>query len=157
MNLLEIRMLHDDDVPLLKTWLSKEHVLKWYENPDDWLAEIYGRFDMFSFIKHFIALQDGKPIGFCQYYSCSDANEDWYGDIPLAGSYSIDYMIGEENYLGKGFGKSIIDLLVKKVFSLNEAQRIIVLPEIENTASCKSLLANGFTFDEKNKLYCRMK
>ena len=157
MDLLKIRVFEDNDIILMKTWLNKEHVRKWYEDPNDWLTEIYRRFDKFSFVNHFIALYDNKPIGFCQYYTCADANETWYGDIPLAGSYSIDYLIGEENYLGKGIGKAIIDLLVKEVFSLNEAQRIIVLPEIENTASCKSLLANGFTFDEKNKLYLRTK
>lgn len=157
MDLLKIRVFEDNDIILMKTWLNKEHVRKWYEDPNDWLTEIYGRFDKFSFVNHFIALYDNKPIGFCQYYTCADANETWYGDIPLVESYSIDYLIGEENYLGKGLGKAIIDLLVKEVFSLNEAQRIIVLPEIENTASCKSLLANGFTFDEKNKLYLRTK
>lgn len=157
MNLLKIRMLHDEDIPLLKAWLHKEHVSKWYENPDSWLAEVDGRFDTYSFINHFIALYDGNPIGFCQYYTCADANEDWYGEISPVGSYSIDYLIGEENYLGKGFGKAIVDLLVKTVFSLNEAQRIIVLPEMENTASCNTLLANGFFFDQKNKLYCKIR
>lgn len=157
MNLLKIRVFEDDDIFLMKTWLNKKHVLKWYEDPDDWLAEIYGRFDEFSFINHFIVLYDNKPIGFCQYYTCAEANEDWYGDIPLEGSYSIDYLIGEESYLGKGLGKAIIDLLAKEVFSLNNAQRIIVMPETENIASCKSLLANDFFFDEKNKLYCKIK
>ena len=157
MNLLKIRAFEDDDIVLMKIWLNKEHVMRWYEDSNDWLAEICGRFDEFSFINHFIALYDDKPIGFCQYYTCADANEHWYGDIPLAGSYSIDYLIGEEDYLGKGFGKAIIGLLVKEVFSLNAAQRIIVLPEMENIASCKSLLANGFTFDDKNKLYIRTK
>ncbi|KPU45853.1 aminoglycoside N(6')-acetyltransferase type 1 [Oxobacter pfennigii] len=157
MDLLKIRAFEDDDILLMKTWLNKEHVMKWYEDPDAWLSEIYGRFDKFSFINHFIALYDRNPIGFCQYYICADADEHWYGNIPITGSYSIDYLIGEENYLGKGFGKAIIALLVNKVFSLDKAQRIIVFPEPENIASCKSLLANGFIFDEKNKLYCKTK
>ncbi len=155
MELLKIKAFEDDDMLLMKTWLNKEHVIRWYEDPDDWFTEICGRFDEFGFINHFIALYDEKPIGFCQYYTCADADEDWYGDIPPAGSYSIDYLIGEENYLGKGLGKAIIALLVKEVFSLKEAQRIIVSPETENIASCIALTANGFIFDEKNKLYCR--
>lgn len=157
MHSLKIRMLQEEDVPLLKAWLNQEHVSKWYGDPGDWLAEIDGRFDRFSFIKHFIALYEEKPIGFCQYYTCADAREDWYGEISPIGSYSIDYLIGEENDLGKGFGKAMIALLVNKVFSLEEAERIIVLPEMENAASCKSLLANGFIFDEQNKLYCKTK
>ena len=34
-------------------------------------------------------------------------------------SYGIDYLIGEEAYLGKGFGKEIVTLLVRKVFSFS--------------------------------------
>ncbi len=157
MNLLQLRMLQDNDIPLLKEWLNKEHVLQWYGDIDEWLDEICGRFEAFSFIKHFIALCDDKPIGFCQYYTCINAGEDWYGDTPLEGCYSIDYLIGEESYLGKGYGKAIIDLLVKEIFSLEDAQRIIVMPEEENAASCKSLLANGFIFDNKNELYIKVK
>lgn len=157
MELLKIRAFEDDDLLLMKAWLNKGYVIKWYEDPGEWLAEIRGRFDEFSFIHHFIALYGDKPIGFCQYYACADAGESWYGDIPLAGSYSIDYLIGEEDYLAKGLGKAIIGLLVQEIFSLNDALRIIVLPDSQNTASCKSLLANGFTLYEKNKLYCRTK
>lgn len=153
MNSLKIRILQDSDIPILKTWLNKNHVLKWYNNPDDWLTEVHQRFDKFNFIKHFIVFHENTSIGFCQYYACKDAQEDWYGDIPTEGSYSIDYLIGEEAYLGKGIAKGIITLLEKQIFSLDEAQRIIVSPDASNIASCKTLLASGFTFDKKNKLY----
>lgn len=157
MSSLKIRLLEDKDIPLMRIWLNKKHIIKWYEKPDEWLAELYGRFDVFGFIKHYIVDYNCKPIGFCQYYSCSDAHEDWYGDITLLGTYGIDYLIGEEEYLQRGFGKSTVNLLVKTVFSINEARRIVALPNQENIASCKSLLANGFVFDEKNKLYCLTK
>jgi len=49
-----------------------------------------------------------------------------------------------------------IGTVVKTIFSINEARRIFALPNRENIASCKSLLANGFVFDEK-KLYCLTK
>ena len=141
----------------MEAWLNKEHVKRWYGDPNDWLIEVKGRNDKFEFIKHFIALYDDTPIGFCQYYACSDANEDWYGKIPLMGTYSIDYLIGEENYLGKGLGKAIIDLLIKNVFSLVDSERIIVQPDKENKASCNSLLSNGFIFDADNNVYCKTK
>lgn len=118
MELLSIRVFEDDDTWLMKAWLNKEHVKKSYENPNDWLAGLHGRFDQFRFINHFIPLYSDKRIGFCQYYTCADANEDWYGDIPLAASCSMDYLIGEEAYLGRGFGKMPVGLLVQKVFSL---------------------------------------
>lgn len=157
MDKLKIRLFNDSDLELMKVWLEKDHVAKWYGQPDDWIEEIEGRNNQFKFIKHFIVLNDKEPIGFCQYYSCSDANEDWYGDLPLLGTYSIDYLIGEENYLGKGLGKGIIRLLVEKIFSLEDSKRIIVQPETDNAASCNSLLSNGFMFDIKNILYYKLK
>lgn len=153
MNKMVFHPIQDEDIPLMKEWLGREHVSKWYGSPEDWLEEMARRNSDFSFVKHFIVRLEGQPIGFCQYYTCIEAQEDWYGHVPLAGSYSLDYMIGEERFLGQGLGKAIVAWLIRQVFSLDESQRIIVAPEPENSASCRSLLANRFVFDERNNLY----
>lgn len=153
MDTIVLRPFSDADIPRLAAWLDKEYIKKWYHDPDEWLHEVQNRHDEFRFLNHFIVTYTGKPIGFCQYYACEDAKEEWYQGIPLAGSYSIDYLIGEEEFLGKGLGKSIIATLVEKIFSLSGAQRIVVQPEEENKASCNTLLSNGFYFDEANSLY----
>ncbi len=157
MNLLELRKIQDDDIPLMKRWLYKDYIIKWYQDPEEWIKEIIQRDNEFKFLNHFIVLYEDKPIGFCQYYKCSDAEEDWYGEIPVKGTYSVDYLIGEEEYLGKGFGKAIIELLVNKIFSIDEAERIIVQPDEENLPSANSLLTNGFCFDKKNHLFIKSK
>ena len=152
---LKLCTIEDNDIPLLEKWLNKDYVIKWYEEPDAWLYDVKERFNEFSFVSHFIVKLKDTPIGFCQYYTCSEAGEDWYGDISQDGTYSIDYLIGEEEYLGKGFGKSIVHLLIQKIFSLSSAKRIIVNPESDNKASCNTLLSNGFIFDQKNMLYLK--
>lgn len=157
-NRLKLRLLDDTDLSLMEIWLNKEHIKKWYDIPpvctvDDWLSEIQNRNDESGFITHFIALWEETPVGFCQYYKCTDTEEDWYGQTQLSGAYSIDYLIGEEDYLGKGIGKSIIALLVKEIFSLADSERIIVQPDEKNKASCNSLISNGFVFDKKNNVY----
>jgi RimJ/RimL family protein N-acetyltransferase len=154
---LDIRRLRDSDIPMLENWLSKDYIKKWYHEPEEWLAEVRDRFGKFAFIKHNLVLCDKVPIGFCQYYTCVDAAEDWYGDLPLDGTYSIDYLIGEEAFLGKGLGKAIIELLINEVFSTTDAQRIIVQPELENTPSCKTLLASGFQFDEARGFFIKIR
>jgi RimJ/RimL family protein N-acetyltransferase len=159
-DVLSLRALDDTDIPLVEIWMSREHIRKWYDIPpvcttEDWLAEIKGRYTEYAFITHFIAEVCGRPVGFCQFYACADAEEDWYGDIPLEGTYSIDYLIGEEAFLGKGMGKEMIALLAGKIFSLADAERIIVRPSEENTASCKVLRSNGFVVDPKTNVYVR--
>ena len=152
-NLLNLRPLQDTDVEQLKIWLYKDHILKWYHDTDDWLKEIKERSREFSFLHHFIVNKGDESIGFCQYYDCFDAKELWYSVESKGEVLSIDYLIGEENYLRKGFGKLIIKLLIDEISKENENFEIIVQPEMENTASNKTLLANGFIYDENKQYY----
>jgi len=157
--MLQLRLLGDADVPLVELWLNKEHVKKFYEVPalgisiDDWVFEIKERNGEFHWLTHFIAMWETRPIGFCQYYSCENSDEDW-GDFPVIGSYGIDYFIGEEAFLGKGLGSGIIKLLVKEIFSLPGAKRVTADIDKDNVASGKALLASGFTlFDAERCRY----
>lgn len=152
-NALSLSPLQDKDIALMKTWLYKEHVRKWFHETDDWLTEIMGRNDVFSFVKHYICYYGDKPIGFCQYYDCFDAKENWYTVESSSKMFSIDYLIGDENYLRKGFGKQIIKLLIAEIKIQNRSFEIVVQPEMENTASNKTLIATGFLYDESKHYY----
>ncbi len=69
--------------------------------------------------------------------------------------YSIDYLIGEENFLRRGYGKEIVRILTNKIIRDKNPEAIIVQPEQENVASCKALLANGYIYDLDNNYYIR--
>ena len=151
--MLILRVFEDDDLQLLDKWLHKKYIKKWFEVPDvctieDWLHEVKNRNDEFRWISYFIALSDGCPVGFCTYYKCVDAKEHWYGDISLDGAYSIDYLIGEKEYLGKGIGNDMIGKLVEMIFSYEDAKKIVVQPDKNNKASCSVLLSKGFVLDK---------
>ena len=149
--MLELRLLNDSDIPLIEVWLNKEHVKIWYEIPhlgitiDDWISEIKEYKGEFQWITYLIVLWQNRPIGLCLYYKCVDSSDEDFGTLPLIGSYGIDYLIGEESYLGKGLGKAIIALLVDKIFLLPDAQRVTADIDKENKASEKALLSCGFT------------
>ena len=143
---LLLRSFKDEDAALLEQWLYASHVAPWYENPEDWLNEVRERHDDFAFLTHFIAEVDGNPVGFCQYYDCFDAIEleDW--GIPISVPrevYSIDYLIGEAEYLQRGFGEEMIRQMLEVLCGLG-AKKVIVQPEKSNEKSNRSLLANGF-------------
>ena len=156
--MFEIREFKDDDLQLLDKWLHKEYIKKWFEiadvcTIDDWLREATNRDGEFKWINYFTVLWKGYPVGFCLYYKCVDAKEHWYGDISLDGTYSIDYLIGEEDCLGKGIGKKMVSKLVEMIFSCEDAKRIIVQPDKDNKASCHVLLSNGFLFNKNSNIY----
>ena len=82
-----------------------------------------------------------------------DSDEDW-GELPLEGAYCIDYLIGEEAYLGKGLGKESITRLVSEIFSFPDAKRVAADVDPNNKASEKALLSSGFMlFDAARHRY----
>lgn len=160
MDRIVLRKVRDEDIPLLTTWLNKEYILKWYHDSEEWLVEINQRNGAYSWIHHFIVTVESVPIGFCQYYDCYDANnlEDWYSVSRPNDTYSIDYLIGNEAYLGKGYGKAIVNLLTDIIKDIEQGKQIIVQPEKENIPSKRVLLSNGYIFDkEKHYFYKHLK
>jgi len=140
----------------VSSWLNKNYILKWYNDPDEWLHEIKERHGVFWWIKHFIVLDGETPIGFCQYYDCYYAKEDWYSVNKPNDTYSINYFIGEESYLRKGYGKAIVDLLTRTIIANEKVRRIIVKPDKDNIASNRVLLSNDYVYDEQSGYYCRL-
>lgn len=150
---LNLRIFQDSDLEYMKDWLYQDYVAKWYEHPLSWMNEIAHRKDVYSWIHHFIVVYQGLPIGFCQYYEYRQSGEDWHGNVELEGTYSIDYLLGDRNYLGKGYGTDMVYLLINEISKQDRAIRIIVKPEEENKASCNTLLSAGFTYETENDLY----
>jgi len=148
-NELTLRPFSDDDIALMERWLRADHVRAWYEHPDDWLMELRGRSGEFRFITHMIAEIHGFPIGFCQYYDCWHSKEYEAWDIALPGEariFSIDYLVGEPEYLRRGYGKAMITHMLAALRRLG-AESVIVQPDTKNIASNRVLEACGFRRD----------
>jgi len=152
MNFIELHNFTDEDIKLFEQWINNDYIKKWYGNLNDWIYEVNNRNGEFNFIKHFIVKYNDQKIGFCQYYDCYYAQEEWYKINNPKEKYSIDYLIGEEEYLNKGYGKIIIKILIKKI-KAEGGKEIIVQPELENKASNGVLIANGFTYNKDNEYY----
>jgi RimJ/RimL family protein N-acetyltransferase len=141
-----LRKLEEGDVALVERWLHQDYIEKWYAPVEGWLEELAKRDGEFAFLHHFIAAVDGVPIGFCQFYDCYDTRhlEEWGVSIATPREvYSIDYLIGEEEYIGRGFGKQIVLALVEKVKAAG-AKTIVVDPDIDNAPSNGVLASCGF-------------
>lgn len=150
---ISLRRMEQDDIPLFIEWLKLSHVAAWYHEPEDWIYEVKHQAIEYPWLYHYIAEEQGRSIGFCQYYEYSNSGEDWHGTIPLEGTYSIDYLIGDVNYLRKGYGAKMLQLLLDRIRQEPKAKRVIVQPEEENAASCGVLKSIGFQFDETNKVF----
>lgn len=153
--MIQLRRIRSDDLPLLKGWLHAPHVAPWFRDPLDWIAEVEGRDDDYAWIHHFIVEHGGAPVGFCQYYAVADSGETYAGYDDLTGVYSIDYLIGEAEYLQRGFAKQIVSALIERIAQHDDARRIVVSPEPENAASRGLLNSCGFALNEKTGVFSK--
>jgi RimJ/RimL family protein N-acetyltransferase len=149
---LTLRPFFDGDIALMERWLTVPHVSRWYPHPEDWLNELHERRDEFRFITHFIAEYEGVPVGFCQYYDCHFAqayevwNEQWRVSERKGEVFSLDYLIGEPEYLRRGLGKGMILQMLDKLRRTG-AKTILVQPEEKNIVSCRVLESCGFQYN----------
>jgi len=145
---LILRSLWEDDLPTLEKWLSSEHIRRWFEKPEDWIKEVRERYKEFSFITHLIIEINTFKVGFCQYYDCyyGQHYEDWYKVHNPEVVFSMDYLIGEVEYLKKGLGKEMLKLIEERLISIG-AQKILVQPDKSNTSSCRLLESRGYVYN----------
>lgn len=150
---LWLKKFTDQDIPLLTKWLDAEHIKPWFTDPQAWLDEVREREGEYSWIRHYIICRSSATIGFCQYYPYWKSGEDWHGNIPAEGTYSIDYLIGEVENLQKGYAGAAVRLMGELIAEEKDAKRIIVQPETDNHASRNTLLSAGYSYDMANGLF----
>jgi len=150
---MKLKELIDDDINLIDKWLDKPYIINWFINKESWMNEIKNRNTYYNFIHHFIVYIDNTPIGFCQYYDYRLGKESWHGSYKLSQTYSIDYLIGEEEYLKKGNGVKLVKLLTEKIFNDTNALDIIVQPDKMNIKSRRTLKSAGYVYDLNNDLF----
>ena len=151
---IQLHSLSDADIAIFERWLHAAHVAPWYTDPESWLREVRLRESEFRFVHHFIAWIDEQPIGFCQFYCCGDSGEAEFAAFPPATTYSIDYLIGDADYLGRGYGKAMLGELIALIIRETNAELIVVQPETENHASIALLKSLGFAYHPEHPVLC---
>ena len=137
------------DIDILNKWLHKDYIQNFFGDPSDWTDEIRENLNV-KWIQYFMVHTD-KPIGFVQYYETHRGPKGIWSNEPL-GTVGIDYLIGEESYLNKGYGSKLIKALIKEIRMSRKYSSVIANPNTENIASVCALVSNGFIL-QRNSLY----
>lgn len=149
---LSVRNFELNDLELFERWLEKRHVKDFFGDPQIWIKEVSLNLSRNSdWITYFIVEIDGSPMGFFQYYDTSKAPDGVWSDTPDR-TAGIDYLIGEEQYLGKGVGSEIIRTIVLMIKELGWYRYLIADPDPSNVSSIEVLKRNGFIL-QNNGLY----
>jgi RimJ/RimL family protein N-acetyltransferase len=141
-----------EDVPLYYKWAEKPHVkniwfLEGYQPKEYILEKIAGN----GIDYPFVILLDDKPIGHIQFWDVYardkiEPHENDYFTGESEGTYGVDLFIGEEDYLGKGYGTQTLIEFIKLLFDKYHAKKIVIDPDADNIQAIRCYEKAGFRF-----------
>lgn len=145
---LNFRPLAKTDFALFARWLGRPHVQKWWPEPAtvEHVAKEYGACTDGDYTTRVYVVEDGsKPIGIIQCFEL-ESYPEWAKLLSMPGAISIDYLIGEEEYIGRGLGmrmiKEFIDTVARPLYP--NATGVVTSAELANLASLGALAKAGF-------------
>jgi aminoglycoside 6'-N-acetyltransferase len=142
---IEFQPLRKDYLPLLRDWLTREHVRRWWRDPIESLAEYEQAIDGLDPTDHYLILLDGRPVGMIETYLVSD-HPEWEAIVQVGeGVAGVDLLIGEEELIGRGLGPQALEAFVKDVVFANPGTHACVASVDEaNRRSWRAFEKAGF-------------
>jgi aminoglycoside 6'-N-acetyltransferase len=139
--------MREDDLSLVARWLSTPHVARWFltgssveQELDDLRQSVTGA----QPVHVLMALEEGVPVGWCQWYFCAD-HPEWAADMGAQpGEVGVDYAIGDPARVGRGLGTALVAALVGRVRDAHPDAGVVSDPDERNMASRRVLEKNGF-------------
>lgn len=140
------------DLNLILAWFNKPHVREFFDDPEtektipdlkNYLA------NKPHFITHWVGYYDQKPFAYLLTSEVKEGENTIYSKWgeKLGSTYTLDLLIGEEKFLGKGLSH----LLIKKFIhdQLPHASAVLIDPEVRNTKAIHCYEKAGFIKVEK--------
>lgn len=141
------------DLPLLRGWLEQPHVARWWNHettPAAVLRDFGPTARGETSDEDLVALVDGVPVGLVQRSAWHD-HPDYVAEMepvhPVPpGAMTLDYLVGEPSYVGRGVGTAIIAAAVADLWLARpEAVLVLVPVAAANPASWRALEKAGFS------------
>lgn len=139
--------MRHEDVAQVATWLHRPHVARWWlanSTAASEVVDIRAALDGIERTWLGIVLEDGRAVGWVQWYRCADDPAHAAGIGAGPRDIGIDYALGDPDAIGRGLGTQIIAALVHAIQEQHADAGIIVDPEAANTPSRRVLEKNGF-------------
>jgi aminoglycoside 6'-N-acetyltransferase len=135
---IEFAPLTEDDLPLLREWLEREHVRLWWREPieDELTQDRSGRY---------VIVVDGRPVGMIQTYLVAD-HPDWEAVVGAEpGLAGVDLLVGEEDAVGRGIGPQALAAFAEEVvFARPGTRACVATVEEPNRRSWRAFEKAGF-------------
>lgn len=144
---VSFRPLTPEDLPLLHEWLARPHVAEWWSGSPS-LADVEAEFgpmlDGASTTQAYIALGDGRPIGYIQSYVALGSGDGWWPDEVDPGVRGIDQFLGHPEQLDRGLGTAMVRAFIDRLFTDPAVTRIQTDPSPDNGRAIRCYEKAGF-------------
>lgn len=146
-NKFTFKLLQENDLELICTWLDRPHVKEWWNDglTHDEIKNKYRKRLSDTIVISYIVYMDNKPIGFIQYYHADKVGDSWWPD-ETEGTVGIDQYIGEEKFINRGYGTQMISTFKEKLFENPAIKKIIVDVDPNNKRALRCYEKTGFKF-----------
>lgn len=134
-------------LPLYYKWAKKEHVKEiWFRPGYSPKEAIIKKIEGNGYEFPFIFTIDNKNVGYIKYYDLAKFNPPDSLKNEPTGTLGFDLFIGEEEFLGKGYGTEVVKEFSNKLLAPEGVNRIILDPFADNKRAIRCYEKAGFTF-----------
>jgi len=145
---IEFEPIGHEHLPLLREWLEREHVRRWWRDSlDDSIAEYAKAIDGLDPSDHYLIVLDGRPVGMVETYLVSDF-PDWDAIVEAGdGVAGVDLFIGEEALTGHGLGPRVLEAFAREVvFAQPDTKALVAAVDEQNRSSWRAFEKAGFRY-----------
>jgi aminoglycoside 6'-N-acetyltransferase len=145
---IEFHPLRKEDLPLLRNWLEREHVRRWWRDSlDESIADYERALDGLDPSDHYLIVIDGRPVGMIETYLVSD-HPDWEAIVQVGEEVAgVDFLIGEEELTGRGLGPRVLEAFTTDiVFPTPAVRACVAAVDEENRRSWRAFEKAGFRY-----------
>ncbi len=141
------RPLTPDDMKLLHDWLGRPHVSRWWGRPAS-LSEVRASYlpmtDPAASTRGYVALQEGRAIGFVQTYTALGSGDGWWEDETDPGVRGVDVLLAGGDRLNRGLGSAMLRAFCDLLFLDPAVTRVQADPSPENLRAIGCYQSAGF-------------
>lgn len=144
--MIEFEPLRSDHLPLLREWLGREHVSRWWRTREESVTHAEEALAGLDATDYYLIVTDGRAVGMIQTYRV-DNHPNWAALVGEegGGAAGIDLLIGEQEAVGRGLGPQVLEAFAREViFREPDITAVIATVEEANRRSWRAFEKAGF-------------
>lgn len=143
-----LRLMTEQDLPMLHGWLNQPHIVEWWGGERPSLETVRAKYQPRCMaqdrVTPYIGMLGDVPFAYAQSYVALGAGGGWWESETDPGVRGIDQSIGSPELLGQGLGTLLVCALVDLLFADPAVTKIQTDPAPDNHRAIRCYEKAGF-------------